>query len=217
MKIHRVAADTATLLDPQAGVWAGIEPQDFPLVPTPLKGNPDIEKISPFIAQSTDHGTVRGLRVAGAHNGQDLALRLSWSADKHDRIADLDQFVDGVAVMFPLAANASAVTMGAQGAPVNAWYWKADKGGQPFDVVAEGYGTSVRRSGKAAGLRSNAVHESGQWHVVIVRALDAGNALARFVPGEPAKLAFGVWDGGNRERAGRKSFSGDFVLVPVEA
>lgn len=217
MKIVRVQADAVTLLDPGAGVWGGIEPQDFPLVPTPLKGNPAIEKISPFIAQSTDHGVVRGLRVAGAHNGKVVALRLSWAADRHDKIADLDQFVDGVAVMFPLAANASAVTMGAKGAPVNAWYWKADREEQPFDVVAEGYGTSVRRSGKEAQLRSRGAHEDGHWHVVLARPLDIGNAYARFVPGESAKLAFGVWDGGNRERAGRKSFSGDFVLVPVEA
>lgn len=217
MKIQRIKADTATLLDPTAGVWSQAEAQEFPLVPTPLKGNPDIEKISPFIAQSTDHGVVRALRVAGAHNGEVLALHLTWKSEQHARIADLDQFVDGVAVMFPLAANASAVTMGGPGAPVNAWYWKADKADQPFDVVAEGYGTSVRRSGKEAQLVSRAVHQDGQWHVVLARALDIGNEHARFVAGEPLKVAFGVWDGGNRERAGRKSFSGDFVLVPVDA
>ena len=38
---------------------------------------------------------------------------------------DLDSFVDGVAVMFPTVSGASAVTMGATGKPVNAWYWKA--------------------------------------------------------------------------------------------
>lgn len=53
--------------------------------------------------------------------------------------------------------------------------------------------------------------------MVLARALSVGNAHARFTPGEPTKLAFGVWDGGNRERAGRKSFSGDFVLVTVDA
>lgn len=217
MEIKRVTADTDALLDPANAVWQRAAAQDFPMVPTPLKGNPAIEAVSPFIAQSTDHGVVHGLTAAGLHNGKMLALRLSWASAKHDKIADLDQFVDGVAVMFPLSAKASAATMGAPGEPVNAWYWRADKADQPFDVVAEGYGTSVRRSGKDAKLHSGAMHQNGQWHVVLARALNVGNAHARFTPGEPTKLAFGVWNGGNRERAGRKSFSGDFVLVTIDA
>ena len=217
MKFGRVKAEAATLLDPAADVWAKAEVQEFPLVPTPLKGNPLVEKISPFIAQSTDHGTVRSLKAAGLHNGAVLCVRVSWASEKHEKIADLDQFVDGVAVMFPLSAGASAFTMGAPGNPVNAWYWKADKADVPFNVVAEGYGTSVRHAGKEVKLASRAVHQDGQWHVVFQRALDVGNEYAQFVPGTPTKVAFGVWDGGNRERAGRKSFSGDFVLAAVDA
>jgi len=91
MKIVRIKADTATLLDPAAPAWGQVEAQNFPMVPTPLKHNPAIEAISPFLAQSTDHGAVHGLRVAGAHNGEVLALRLSWTSQKHDTIADLDQ------------------------------------------------------------------------------------------------------------------------------
>ncbi|WP_372724718.1 ethylbenzene dehydrogenase-related protein [Immundisolibacter sp.] len=215
MEIKRVAADAAALLDPANAVWQQATAQDFPMVPTPLKNNPAIEAISPFIAQSTDHGVIHGLTAAGLHNGTVLALRLSWASEQHDTIADLDQFVDGVAVMFPLTAKASAVTMGSPGEPVNAWYWKADKAEQPFDVVAEGYGTSERRSGKDARLVSKSLYQGGRWHVVLQRPLDIGNTHAQFQPGTPTKLAFGVWDGGNRERAGRKSFSGDFVLVPV--
>jgi DMSO reductase family type II enzyme heme b subunit len=215
MEIKRVAADAAALLDPANAVWQQATAQDFPMVPTPLKNNPAIEAISPFIAQSTDHGAIHGLTAAGLHNGAVIALRLSWASEQHDTIADLDQFVDGVAVMFPLTAKASAVTMGSPGEPVNAWYWKADKAEQPFDVVAEGYGTSERRSGKDAKLVSKSIHQGGRWHVVLQRPLDIGNTHAQFQPGTPTKLAFGVWDGGNHERAGRKSFSGDFVLVPV--
>ena len=90
MKIVRIKADTATLLNPAAAAWSQVPAQDFPMVPTPLKNNPAIEAISPFIAQSTDHGAVHGLRVAGAHNGAVLALRLSWTSEKHEKIADLD-------------------------------------------------------------------------------------------------------------------------------
>jgi DMSO reductase family type II enzyme heme b subunit len=217
MEIRRVAADAAVLLDPMNPVWQQAAGQDFPMVPTPLKNNPAIEAVSPFIAQSTDHGVVHGLNAAGLHNGKVLALRLSWTSDKHDTIADLDQFVDGVAVMFPLSSRASAVTMGSPGEPVNAWYWKADKADQPFDVVAEGYGTSTRRTGKDAQLVSKASHKAGRWHVVLQRPLRVGNQYAQFEPGTPTRLAFGVWSGGNRERAGRKSFSGEFTLAPVAA
>ncbi len=37
-----------------------------------------------------------------------------------------------------------------------------------------------------------------------------------FVAGAAMAMAFAVWDGGNRERSGRKSFSGDFVRMNVD-
>ena len=64
MEIKRVTADAAALLDPANAIWQQAAGQDFPMVPTPLKGNPAIEAISPFIAQSTDHGVIHGLSVA---------------------------------------------------------------------------------------------------------------------------------------------------------
>jgi len=217
MKINRVNANAETLLDPTAGVWTGAAAQQFAMVPTPLKGNPAIKAISPFIERSTDHGKINQLSAAGVHNGTDVALRLSWVCEKNSEIVDLDQFVDGVAVMFPLAVTASAVTMGSKGAPVNAWYWKANTPEAGFDVVAEGYGTSERRPGADTELTCQAMHDGTSWHVVFRRPMDRGNHYTQFNAGNPHKVAFGVWDGGNRERSGRKSFSGEFVLVEVEA
>ena len=217
MKISRVNASAATMLDPTAGVWSEVSARQFAMVPTPLKGNPAIKAISPFIERSTDHGTIRQLSAAGMHNGTEVALRLSWECAKNSEMADLDKFVGGVAVMFPLGAGASAVTMGAKGDPVNAWYWKANSADVGFDVVAEGYGTSERRPGADTGLTCEAVHDGTSWHVVFRRPLDKGNRYTQFGLGDPHKIAFGVWDGGNRERAGRKSFSGEFVLVDIEA
>ena len=217
MKISRAKATTETLLNPEADVWNGASVREFPLVPTPLKGNPAIEHVSPFIAKSTDHGTVNKVAAAGLHNGENLAIRLSWLSDKHDKIVDLDEFVDGVAVMFPLSAQASAFTMGAKGQPVNAWYWKGNLKDVAFDVIAEGYGTSNRQPLKDSHVRAAASHKDGTWRVVLSRALDIGRGHLRFLPGKPTKLAFAVWDGGNRERAGRKSFSGDFVAAELDA
>jgi ethylbenzene hydroxylase subunit gamma/complex iron-sulfur molybdoenzyme family reductase subunit gamma len=217
MKITRTGETTDQLMNPDAGLWNGLETRLFYMAPAPLNGNPDIKKISPFLEKSTDHGTVRELSVVGVHNGDSLALRLSWPSGKNDKIADLDQFVDGVAVMFPLTAKASAVTMGSKSDPVNAWYWKANLDGVAFEVLAEGYGTSARQQGEGKSqVIAGAVHREGHWHVVLSRPMDIGSGRARFKAGQPAKLAFCVWDGANRERAGRKSFSGDFVPVTLD-
>ena len=43
---------------------------------------------------------------------------------------------------FPLAEGAPLVSMGAPGAGVNAWYWRADEKDAGRNVVAEGIGTS---------------------------------------------------------------------------
>jgi DMSO reductase family type II enzyme heme b subunit len=217
MRIHRVNAAVETLLDPKAPAWSKVASFDFPMVPTPLADNPDIAHVSPFLAKSTDHGTVDQLTVKGAHNGQHIAIRMQWTTEKHDKLVDLDQFVDGVAVMFPLGAFTSAFTMGAEGAPVNAWYWKANLEEKAFDVVAEGYGTSMRRDGMNSAVKAGATHKDGQWHVVLARVLDAGGGYVRIDPGKPLDIAFACWDGGNRERSGRKSMSGEFFEADVDA
>ena len=216
MKIARVKVAAEQLINPADRVWGSAAATSYPMVPTPLKGNPMIKAISPFMAKSEGHGAINQLSASGLHNGSVISIRVTWSSSGRDKIADLDQFVDGVAVMFPLSAKASAVTMGAKGDPVNAWYWKADKTDTPFDVVAEGYGTSERREGINSQLVSKGEYDGDNWHVVFQRPLDVGNQVAQFWPGTPLKLAFAVWDGGNNERAGRKSFSGEFNLIEVD-
>ena len=212
-----VAVDVANevLSDVHSAVWANADKKSVPLIPTPLNGNPAIKKISPFIEKSTDHGTVHALSVAAAHNRNIVAVHLSWQSEKHDTMADLDQFVDGVAVMFPLTAQASAFTMGSDDDPVNAWYWKANLDDRAFDVVAHGYGTSQRHPESAQPISCSAAHVDQKWHVVLSRALGTPDGRASLLPGNPTRVSFAVWDGGNRERAGRKSFSGDFVAAEI--
>jgi len=217
MKIIRTNLATDSLLDPTHAAWSNVATDSFALIATPLKGNPAIRKISPFIEKSTDHGSITALEAAALHNGTDLAIFLRWKSDKHAEIVDLDEFVDGVAVMFPLTDKASAMTMGSDSDPVNAWYWKANRTSRAFDVVARGYGTSARSSSDKHPIMSAADHHDGRWSVVLTRSLEAKSGRAQFVPGQPTRMAFAVWDGGNRERSGRKSFSGDFVPVPVDS
>ena len=215
MKIIRLSTASGELASAAFNGWGDVSAQEIPLVPTPLNGNPGIKAISPFIEKSTDHGSVNKLSVSMAHNGDILAVKLSWASNKHDEIRDLDQFVDGVAVMFPLTERASAFTMGSATDPVNAWYWKGNLRDKAFDVVAKGYGTSTRNRDTPSPIQCNAVHQDGRWHVVLSRALAVPTGGTVFQPGGETRMAFAVWDGGNRERSGRKSFSGDFVPVQI--
>lgn len=216
MNVNRVDVSATDLLDPAASLWTERDGQEFPLIPTPLNGNPAIKKISPFIEKSTDHGVIGAVSVRALHNGSELAVRLNWQSDKHEKIVDLDEFVDGAAVMFPLTQNASAFLMGSPSDPINAWYWKANLEDHGFDVISQGYGTSARSKSAHAPIRAKALHANGEWQLVMSRALSIDDQRVQFSPGTPSRIAFAVWDGGNRERAGRKSFSGDFVALTFD-
>ncbi|MFP6680766.1 MAG: ethylbenzene dehydrogenase, partial [Gammaproteobacteria bacterium] len=78
MKVTRIDASDGTLLISTDSVWKDVESRKFPLVPTPLNGNPMIKKISPFIEKSTDHGIINEVTASASHNGNILAVRLSW-------------------------------------------------------------------------------------------------------------------------------------------
>lgn len=212
MKVVKVSAANSTLSDPGAAVWNGIPGEAVALAPAPVALTRDV---SAFLALSADHGRVRAVQVAALHNGEAIALRLSWAvAEPSDAIRDLDQFVDGAAALFPLARDANAMTMGAAGKPTNAWYWKAGKR-DPYDVIAEGFGTSDRRAPEATGLSVSAGYAGGRWQVIFRRPLSgAGNSIT-FVPGKSTAIAFAVWEGRNRDRSGRKSVSGEFMPLHV--
>jgi DMSO reductase family type II enzyme heme b subunit len=173
-----------------------------------------VQHLSPFMALSENHGRIDRLRFRLAHNGKTVNVWLSWAdPSRDDRIADLDQFVDGVAVMFPMTGNAPAVTMGNAGNPVNAWLWRADRK-FPYDVLAHGFGTSRRRSGKELGLQAASHYEDGNWSVVFQRQLRShvpSSPQVSFKPRDVSGIAFAVWDGGNAERSAQKSFSGDWL------
>ena len=141
-----------------------------------------------------------------------------WRVAEPDKqIADIDQFVDAAAVLFPVVPDAPLIGMGAEGKPVNAWLWRADWE-QPKNVVAEGMGTTERRDDPA--LASKAKHQRKRWEVVISRSLDGKGSPAgtvRLEPGVTSKVAFAVWQGSNQERAGIKAFSPAWQELEIEA
>ncbi len=212
MQALRTSASDAALLDPASSAWSGARWTSFDMMPAPLAM---VEPASAFLALSTDHGAVSKLDAAFLHNGSAFAVALRWASARHDRIKDLDQFADGVAVMFPLARTSIAMTMGSPGAPVNAWLWRADKP-VPYGVIAEGFAATRRLPADEAGdLAVSARHDGSRWTVILRRALQGPAGHARLVAGQSTRVAFAAWDGGNRERSGRKAFSGDFIDLDI--
>jgi len=211
VKAHRISTTIADLGEIDAQLWASA-----PVTVVGLFQSPVIlaREVSPQIALRTDHGALGSLNVQTIHNGTHLAIRTSWQMPEPHTIDDLDRFADAVAVMFPMHREANAMTMGASGQPVNAWYWRAGDS-EPFDVVAEGLGTTLRRDPKLTALRAGARYTEGSWAVTFVRPLVVEAEAARFTPGVRTGIAFSVWDGGRSERAAYKSSSlvfGDFEL-----
>jgi len=210
-------AGVDTLLDPDGAAWASVRGNDIALVGTPAALQPTAALRSAWANKPI--GAVGGVRVAVAHNGEVLAFRLDWEdPTQDDSLTDTGMFPDGAAVLLPVVAGAPVGTMGAPGAAVNAWYWRADENGRGNHVVAEGLGTT--RFLETVPVRARGVHQGGRWHVVIARALDVTTSepVAQLRPGGTTGFAVAVWEGGHGERGGIKSFSGDWRelrLAPV--
>jgi DMSO reductase family type II enzyme heme b subunit len=213
--VKRVAATRQNLIDVDGAAWAALDGVAIDLVPAPVTM---AGAVSSQMALSRSHGKVRRVDVCLVHDGEVLSVRLSWQdAERDDRIADLDRFTDGAAVMFPLQGDANPVTMGDEQKPVNAWLWKADRR-EPFDVIARGYSTSQRRPASSSGLEASALYSEGEWRVVFQRSLQpVSGEFSSFRPGGRAKIAFAVWEGSNGERAGQKAVSGAFVDLDLDA
>jgi DMSO reductase family type II enzyme heme b subunit len=72
---------------------------------------------------------IEGLVVQALHNGEELAIRLSWlDPTVDDRGVGHDEFRDGVAIQFSLSSD-PPFYMGDTGehGGVNIWFWKADR------------------------------------------------------------------------------------------
>ena len=117
----------------------------------------------------------------------------------------------------PHEPEAPSVTMGAPGTPVNAWYWRADEDGRGRHVVAEGLGTT--RTVDLELVRGRGIWKEGRWQIVIARALQVSTQepVAQLTPGETTGFGVAIWEGASSERAGLKSFSGDWRELRLAA
>lgn len=82
------------------------------------------------------------------------------------------------------------------------------------DLLAIRVGTVTPKQTQSVSGRG--IYENGVWQVVFKRAMASGdNESAKMSPGKKHLCAFGVWNGSNGDRGGRKSIS-DWVELEVK-
>ena len=216
MRVRYVAdVDVEVLLDAGAAPWASASSETLSLMGTPVGLQPTGAIRASWTGKKI--GAVERVEVAALHTGRNLAFRLEWADATENRdLTETTSFPDAAAVLLPSSPKSTVMTMGAPGAAVNAWYWRADADACRH-VVAEGLGTT--RTVDVELVRGRGVWKEGRWRVVIVRALriDTKEPVAQLEIGEETGFGVAVWDGANSERGGIKAFSGDWQELILDA
>jgi len=215
MKAHFLAgAGLDRMLEPTSA-WSASTAQDIALQATPLGMQPTAAIRASW--QDRPYGAVRSVRAAALHDGVHLVFRLQWDDAQPDTNAgDGSVFADAAAVLLPSVAGAALITMGGPGAPVTAWYWRADEGERGRHVVAQGIGSS--RTIDQDTVQARARWQDGAWTVTLGRALQvrSDEPVAQLSPGQSVPFAVSVWEGSGGERAGIKSFSAQDLVLEIE-
>jgi DMSO reductase family type II enzyme heme b subunit len=202
LEVSPVGAGLESLLSTDAQEWERVEEVVVPVEPTPLDRQP-----SAYVQvawRDRPRSGVGQVRVRAAASDGGFAVRLNWTAARPVRlIDDVNVYPDACAVIFPAdGREAELSTMGSPKHPVRAWHWRAGSD-PPFVVTATGIGTVERIAEQAVQGRASWTDVS--WQVALVGALGAGGVPLE--KGSALPVAFAVWSGAARERAGLKSFS----------
>ena len=202
IKVRKLEDALEKLLAPDTGEWNRTEEAVVSIDPTPLDRLP-----SAYVQVSwrdRPRGAIGEVRVRAASGTGGLAVRLDWEAVRPSRlISDVNVYPDACAVLFPAdGCEAEFGTMGSPQHPVQGWHWRAGTD-LPFVVTATGIGT-VERAGEHL-VEGRARWSEGRWQVVLAGPLGADGIPLR--KGSAMPVAFAVWSGAARERAGLKSYS----------
>jgi DMSO reductase family type II enzyme heme b subunit len=217
MKARFVPSFNMQALEPDAPIWRGAPVARVKLTGSPLGLQPTAAIRAGWANKKI--GAVGEVSVAAVHDGQTLAFRLEWADATQDAtLDDTTSFPDAAAILLPSVPGAVGLlmTMGGEGLPVNAWYWRADEDGQGRQIVSEGLGTTQtvdREQVRARGVWSN-----GRWQVVIARALSASSAgpVAQLAVGDKTGYGIAIWEGSASERAGIKALSASWQELVLE-
>jgi len=156
--------------------------------------------------------STKSVSVQALSDGKQIHFRLSWADATADSTrADVGQFLDGVALQFPVNRSAKTVVlMGNQGGRVNIWYWRAD--GHVQNLFADGFGTLT--PAPVQDVTGKGIHSDGRWSVVLSRALKTASADGVQLKGVTRiPVAPAVWNGGNAERDGFKATTMEWQSV----
>lgn len=150
------------------------------------------------IAPGLAPGAPLPLEVRAVARGRSLALRLAWEDATEDRRGDTatDRFADAAAVQFSSGPGLPYVGMGEPDRPVALWHWRAGETAQ--SLTARGFGTLEKAPGPAPSSQVRRTERG--WALVLSGPLPPG-------AGNPAALAFALWDGAGQGRAGQKRLS----------
>jgi complex iron-sulfur molybdoenzyme family reductase subunit gamma len=216
MQIKRLEREGDGITDPRDAAWKGVPREAVTLIGVPLGMQP-----SAYLTVSREQakvGAVQKVVVGAVHDGRTVSFLLEWQDAQPDlSVTDTGTFPDGAALLFPIGDDAPLITMGAEGHPVEAWHWRADRPGRGICNVAVGLGTTRITSEDL--VTANGVWESGRWSVVLSRALQVSSAqgeAAQLRVGAVGKVAFSVWEGSNGERGGLKAFSPEWHSFTLE-
>jgi cytochrome c oxidase cbb3-type subunit 2 len=216
---------------PDDSAWAAVEEFWFPL------GGQIIRKSRWFTPAVND------VSVRAVHNGERLALRVSW----HDRsqsptdtswlaytrnvlaaMAGDDSappeaapWPDQLAVQFPRRLpegnERPYFLMGSGTDPVYQWRWRSEPPGGE-EGTARGIDRYDPQPAPSQALGVRAAFDRGEWQVVFARTLatsDTANDL-QFRPGRPIPIAFFAWDGSSGEHGTRMAVSSWYYLALAE-
>ena len=202
IEVCKVEAGLETLLAPDAGEWERAAEAAVPIDPTPLDRQPSAYVQAAW--RDRPRGGSGEVRVRAAAGASGLAVRLDWTALRPSRlISDVNMYPDACAVIFPAdGREAEFSTMGSPEHPVQGWHWRAGTD-VPFAVTATGIGT-VERAAEHP-VQGRAQWADGRWQVVLAGPLGVEGIPLR--KGSAMPVAFAVWSGVARERAGLKSHS----------
>lgn len=213
MNASQTDLSLANLLQPDATVWREATGITLALQGTPAQMQPTAAVRNSWRDRSI--GAVGAVEVRALLGDGVLAFHLRWADATANRDhGDNSQFPDAAAIALPLHPDAPLITMGAPGAPLTAWYWRADGGDQGFEVRAQGPGTTQITSRK---VHTAADWSDGRWQIVIARTLDGdgGSDSITLSPGGQTRFGVAVWEGSHSERGGLKAYSGDWQALSL--
>ena len=180
---------------------------------------------------------VDGLWAQAVHDGQDVALLLSWTDPSESpapewteyarRVLETMEPIDEGAATEPGAPDQLVVQFpqtlpqglerpyflqGDSRRPAYLWTWQSGVAGA-IESIARGLGTAAPQASGDQHLRAVAQHADGQWQVLILRALDTGDDGDLALPvGRAVPMAFQAWEGDNGESGSQGAVSTWYFL-----